>query len=367
MRRHVDSISVNTHIATTESTEATELAVQSAVQHLNAGDVVGLPTETVYGLAADACNEAAVAKIFEVKGRPKFDPLIVHLPTKAALDEVAEVPEELEKAVKVLTTQFWPGPLTLLLPKKPLIPDIVTGGLDTVAVRMSEHPVFRKIAKEFGRPIAAPSANRFGRISPTSAAAVMEELSGLVPLIVDGGACGRGLESTIVRLEAPEDSNGKGKKKKPRIEIVRAGSVTAEDLKNFGVVIKPKRGGRAQAVSAAPGQMSSHYAPATRLRLFDYPEDFEPDPEKRYGLLSFRGEAEDGYLSLTKWAKVSVLSPGSGKMMEAAIRFFFLLRELDNSGVDEIIAEPIAERGLGLAMMDRLRRASAAHDFPPQS
>lgn len=352
---------MNTHIATTESTEATDVAVQSAVQSLTAGDVVGLPTETVYGLAADACNEEAVAKIFEVKGRPKFDPLIVHLPNKAALADVAEIPEDLVKAVQVLTTQFWPGPLTILLPKKPLIPDIVTAGLDTVAVRMSEHPVFRKIAKEFGRPIAAPSANRFGRISPTSAAAVQEELGGLVPLIVDGGACGRGLESTIVRLEAPEDSAGKGKKKKPRIEILRAGPITAEDLKNFGVVIKPKRGARAKALaSGAPGQLASHYAPATPLRVPEYPEDFVPEPGKRYGLLSFRGEKEDGYLSLTDWAEVAVLSPGSGKMMEAAIRFFFLLRQLDNSGVDEIIAEPIAERGLGLAMMDRLRRASAA-------
>ena len=162
---------MNTHIATTESSEATDIAVQSAVQLLVAGEAIAMPTETVYGLAAYACDVEAVSKIFEVKGRPIFDPLIVHLPTKAALEEVAVVSEELEKTVRVLTTQFWPGPLTLLLPKKPSIPDIVTAGLDTVAVRMSEHPVFRKIIKEFGRPLAAPSANLFGRISPTSAAA----------------------------------------------------------------------------------------------------------------------------------------------------------------------------------------------------
>ncbi|MEZ5324943.1 MAG: L-threonylcarbamoyladenylate synthase [Verrucomicrobiales bacterium] len=351
---------MNTEIATTESPESTDMAVQAAVQMLNAGEAIGLPTETVYGLAADAFNEEAVGKIFEAKGRPRFDPLIVHLPSKAALADVAVVSEELEKVVNVLTNQFWPGPLTILLPKKPAVPDIVTAGLDTVAVRMSEHPVFRKIIKEFGRPLAAPSANRFGRISPTSAAAVQEELGGLIPLIVDGGACGRGLESTIVRLEPPEggEVTAKGKKKKPRIEIVRAGPITAEDLKNFGIVIRPRRGARAEAVAGAPGQMASHYAPATPLRVLTDPGDFEPEPGKRYGLLSFRGEAEDGYLSLTDWSEVAVLSPGSGKMMEAAIRFFFLLRKLDNSGVDEIIAEPMADRGLGMAMMDRLRRAS---------
>ena len=201
---------------------------------------MALPTETVYGLAADATNVDAVAKIFEIKNRPKFDPLIVHLPAKAALEKVALVPEELQKTVNVLTTQFWPGPLTLLLPKHPNVPDIVTSGLDTVAVRMSDHPVFRKIAKEFGKPLAAPSANRFGRISPTSAAAVLDELGGLIPLIVDGGACGRGLESTIVTLQAPEDTGGKGKKRKPRIEIVRPGPITAEDLKKYGVVVLPK-------------------------------------------------------------------------------------------------------------------------------
>ncbi len=349
---------MNTEIATTESPESTDIAVQTAVQMLNAGEAIGLPTETVYGLAADAFNEDAVGKIFEAKGRPKFDPLIVHLPSKAALADVAVVSEELETIVNVLTTQFWPGPLTILLPRKPGVPDIVTAGLDTVAVRMSEHPVFRKIIKDFGRPLAAPSANRFGRISPTSAAAVLEELGGLIPLIVDGGACGRGLESTIVRLEPPEDGNvtAKGKKKKARIEIVRAGSITAEDLKNFGIVIRPRRGAR--AVPGAPGQLASHYAPGTPLRVLDDPSDFSPENGKRYGLLSFRGEADDGYLSLTNWSEVAVLSPGSGKMVEAAIRFFFLLRQLDHSGVDEIIAEPIPDRGLGMAMMDRLRRAS---------
>lgn len=336
--------------------------MRSAVQLLASGEIVALPTETVYGLAADAVNVAAVARIFEVKERPLFDPLIVHLPAAAALDEVAQVPEELGPIVRVLTTQFWPGPLTLLLPRTAAVPDLVTSGLDTVAVRMSDHPVFRRIAREFGRPLAAPSANRFGRISPTSAIAVMEELGGRIPLIVDGGACSRGLESTIIRLTAPEDSSGKGRKRKPRIEIVRAGPVTAEELKKFGTIVRVRAdrqdGDPAQVAPDAPGQLDSHYAPATPLRLLTAPDAFNPEPGKRYGLLSFRGEAADGFLDLADWEKIAVLSPGSGKMPEAAIRFFFLLRQLDNAGLDEIIAEPIPERGLGVAMMDRLRRAS---------
>jgi L-threonylcarbamoyladenylate synthase len=347
---------VNTIVATTESNEASDAAIQLALQHLRNGDAIGLPTETVYGLAADASNEAAVAKIFEAKERPKFDPLIVHLPNTGAFKEVADVPEELEEIVSVLTTQFWPGPLTLLLPKRPVISDLVTSGLDTVGVRMSEHPVFRQIARQFGRPLAAPSANRFGRISPTSAAAVVEELSGRIPLVVDGGACGRGLESTIVRVFSPT-----GKSPKPGLEIVRAGPVTIDELKKYCKILK-KKPGAASAVGEnkveAPGQLGSHYAPGTPLRVLVDPDEFKPEERKRYGLLSFRGEPKDGYIDLMEWDEVAVLSPGAGKMPEAAIRFFFLLRSLDRAGLDEIIAEPIPERGLGIAMMDRLCRAS---------
>ena len=348
---------VNTLIAPTDTPEAADKAVQMAVDHLAASDLVALPTETVYGLGADAFDEVAVAKVFEVKERPKFDPLIIHLPKIGMLTEVADVPVEIEKFVRILAAQFWPGPLTMLLPKRPVVPDIVTAGLDSVAIRMSEHPVFRRVAKEFGRPIAAPSANRFGRISPTSAAAVHEELGGRIPLILDGGACGRGLESTIVRLHAPGTMGNKGEK--PGVEILRAGPVTADDLKKYCKLLKKIPVVQRESEPAeAPGQLSSHYAPAKRLRVLNDPADFEPEAGKRYGLLSFKGEEKAGYLNLAEWEEVAVLSPGVGKMPEAAIRFFFLLRQLDNSGIDEIIAEPIPERGLGVAMMDRLRRAS---------
>ena len=169
-----------TETANTESDLATRDAVNRAVTHLQNGDVVALPTETVYGLGADAFNPTAVAKIYEAKERPSFDPLIVHLPGKKALPEVADVPEDIRKPVTQLIETFWPGPLTILLPKTDRVPDIVTSGLPTVGVRVSQHPVFARIIRAFDRPIAAPSANRFGRISPTSATAVRDELEGRI-------------------------------------------------------------------------------------------------------------------------------------------------------------------------------------------
>ena len=162
-------------------------AAKEAAKELDAGGIVAVPTETVYGLAADAFNAEAVAKVFEAKERPTFDPLIVHLSRFGELDRVAEVPEEIAEVVREIATKFWPGPLTMVLPKTAAVPDIVTSGLSTVAVRISKHEVIRTIAKELGRPLAAPSANRFGRVSPTSASAVLSELEGRIPLIIDGG------------------------------------------------------------------------------------------------------------------------------------------------------------------------------------
>ena len=323
-------------------------AVAEAVKVLEAGSVVALPTETVYGLAADAFNPEAVAQVFAVKERPSFDPLIVHLGRAGDLGRVAEVPEEIAPTVRSLTAKFWPGPLTLVLPKAKEVPDLVTSGLPTVAVRVSAHEVMRFAAKELGRPLAAPSANRFGRISPTSAAAVRSELGGRIPLIVDGGACSDGLESTIVAVEAGE--------KRPVLRILRPGPVTREQLREFGRVVKA---GRVTDRPEAPGQLESHYAPRTPLHLFERPEDFLPDPGKRYGLLSYRGDPKDGYVGRHEWAETEVLSPGSGKLAEAAVRFFFALRQLDASGVDAIVAEPVSDVGLGSAIMDRLRRAAA--------
>ncbi|MGB6219488.1 MAG: L-threonylcarbamoyladenylate synthase, partial [Haloferula sp.] len=200
--------------------------MSEAVALLKAGEVVAVPTETVYGLGADAFNAEAVAKVFEAKERPSFDPLIVHVSSVEELAEVASIPADVEKTVQKLISAFWPGPLTLILPKSDKVPDLVTSGLPEVAVRQSGHKIFREIGKQLGRPIAAPSANRFGRISPTAASAVMKELGGRIPLIVDAGACREGLESTIVRVEAGE--------KRPILHLLRLGPVTKKELQNFG-------------------------------------------------------------------------------------------------------------------------------------
>jgi len=340
-----------TEIADTQSEEATREAVHRAVSLLQAGDIAALPTETVYGLAADALNPPAVEKIFQAKQRPYFDPLIVHLPHKNSYAEFTLVPEEVKKPIIQLIETFWPGPLTLILPRKPVIPDVVTGGLATVAVRMCQHPIFHRIIKNFGGPVAAPSANRFGCLSPTSADAVMRQLEGRIPLIVDGGACGRGLESTIVRVTDGEA--------KPQIEILRPGPVTVEELKPFGKVILTEHNLEVEKSNPeAPGMLAHHYAPSTPLRLLNSPRDFTPEEGKRYGLLSYRGQEKDGYIDLYHWEEIRVLSPGSGRIAEAGIRFFHMLNQLDQMGLDEIVAEPVPDRGVGKAILEKLRKAA---------
>lgn len=325
-------------------------ALREACELLRLGEVVALPTETVYGLAADAFNPAAVAKVFAAKERPSFDPLIVHIASRGDLKRVAVVPEEIAAIVDQLAGTFWPGPLTLILPRHPDVPDLVVSGLPTVAVRQSAHPVFRAINKALGHPLAAPSANRFGRISPTSAAAVLKELDGRIPLLIDAGACRDGLESTIIAIEPREG-------KKPIFHLHRAGPVTKEMLQPFGRVekVRPAEGQLPQA----PGQLAGHYAPQTPLHLLTKPEDFSPEPGKRYGLLSYTGADDGPYVKLHEWERIECLSPGNGKLAEAAIRLFFIMRQLDEAGLDAIIAEPVSETGLGVAIMDRLRRAAA--------
>ncbi len=324
-------------------------AVKDAVALLRGGEVVALPTETVYGLAADAFRADAVAKVFAAKERPSFDPLIVHIASRKDLARVAVVPPEIRETVDRLASKFWPGPLTIVLPKHADVPDIVTAGLPTVAVRQSAHPVFRAVAKELGNPLAAPSANRFGRISPTSASAVVKELDGRIPLVVDAGACSEGLESTIVSIEARPG-------KKPLLHLLRAGPVTKEMLQEIGKVerFRPAAG----QAATAPGMLESHYAPRTPFHLLRDPREFRPEPGKRYGLLSYRGEGP--YVDLHEWTRVEALSPGSGKLAEAAVRLFHVMRVLDEAGLDMIIAEPVSETGLGVAIMDRLSRASRA-------
>jgi L-threonylcarbamoyladenylate synthase len=306
-------------------------ALEAAVELLREGHVVAVPTETVYGLAADALRPEAVVKIFEAKERPFFDPLIVHVPDLDWLERVCALDTGLRNRVEALAGAFWPGPLTLVLPRRPEVPDLVTSGLETVAVRMSGHPVFQAILKRLGRPLAAPSANRFGRISPTAASHVLEELGGRIPLVVDGGECRHGIESTIVSLAEGE------------LRVLRAGPITAEELERFGKV--RFFSGVKEVRPEAPGQLASHYAPRTPMR-FRIGNEW-PDGA---GVLAWRGQ------ELVRGPR-EVLS-ATGDLREAAATLFAKLRKLDESGVKEILAEPVPEQGVGVAIMDRLRRAT---------
>ena len=303
---------------------------------LRAGESVGLPTETVYGLAADALNPIAVAKIFEAKERPRFDPLIVHLPDRDWLEEIANVPAQDRQLILKLTDRFWPGPFTIVLPKREIVPDIVTAGLGTVAVRISVHPVFSEIIQAFGAPLAAPSANRFGRVSPTTAQHVVDELNGRIHLIVDAGATTHGIESTIVTVH-----DGK-------IDILRRGPITAEQLSEFGTIDIVKSRDKV----SAPGQLTTHYAPKTPLRLIEDANSFSPDKNQRVGLLAWNPVKSE-----KTFAVIRCLSERQD-LREAATNLFRYLRELDARDLDLIIAEQVPDRGLGAAIMDRLRRAA---------
>lgn len=314
----------------------------AAVELLRKGDVVGLPTETVYGLAANALNPIAVARIFEAKERPRFDPLIVHLPNREWLKTIAEFPAGDRQLILKLSGEFWPGPFTMVLPKGERLPDIVTAGLDTVAVRLSAHPVFTEIVSELDEPLAAPSANRFGRVSPTTAQHVFDELQGRIPLIVDAGPAEHGIESTIVAV------------REGGIVILRRGPITDEQLSQFA----PVSSATATAQISSPGQLPSHYMPVTPLRLIDNGEDFYPQKNQRVGLLSWSSALKNSVSShMEAFAAVRTLSD-RGDLREAAANLFRYLRELDALGLNLIVAERVPFHGLGAAIMDRLERAS---------
>jgi L-threonylcarbamoyladenylate synthase len=319
----------------------------AAVELLRKGDLVALPTETVYGLAAKALNPIAVAKIFEAKERPRFDPLIVHLPNRDWLGRIVYVPARDRQLIGNLTDKFWPGPLTMVLPKCELVPDIVTAGLDTAAVRLSAHPVFAEIVRELDEPLAAPSANRFGRVSPTTAQHVLDELNGRIPLIVNAGPAEHGIESTIVAV------------RDGRITILRRGPITDEQLSEFADIVNVTV---TQRISA-PGQLPSHYTPTTPFRLIDNAAVFLPQKNQRVGLLAWSSACPRPMSSQPQtgrsdaFAAIRNLSD-RGDLREAAANLFRYLRELDALGLDLIVAERVPSWGLGAAIMDRLERAS---------
>ena len=326
---------MQTELLSTHPPQELARAVASAGELLAAGEVVALPTETVYGLAADALRPEAVVKIFEAKERPFFDPLIVHLPDRSWLARLADIPAESLPTVEALIEKFWPGPLTLVLPRRDIVPDLVTAGLGTVAVRMSAHPVFRAVIHQFGKPLAAPSANRFGRISPTAAAHVVSELGGRIPLVVDGGATAHGIESTIVAVEGST------------LRILRSGPVTREEIADCGLTIADSPGGKIEA----PGQLASHYAPRTPLTLVDSSREWNTTVLTT-GLLARARDMDEDY---SRFAHVEWLGEDP---REAAAALFASMRRLDEAGLDAIVAERVPETGLGVAIMDRLRKAA---------
>ncbi|SLN53091.1 Threonylcarbamoyl-AMP synthase [Roseivivax jejudonensis] len=308
----------------TEELSTSPEDIDRAAAHLRAGRLVAFPTETVYGLGADARDDRAVAGIFEAKARPAFNPLIVHVADRAAAAALVEWSD----AAEALAGAFWPGPLTLVLPlrRDAGISKLATAGLDTLAVRMPAHPVARTLLAAFGGPVAAPSANRSGRISPTRAAHVMRDLEGRIAAVVAGGPSEVGLESTILGLSGPPT-------------LLRPGGISAGEIS--AALGQPVAERAANAAISAPGQTASHYAPVARVRLD------ATEWRKDEARLGFGRVACDLNLS------------ASGDLREAAANLFAHLHALDESGAPAIAVSPVPRRGLGLAINDRLARAAA--------
>jgi len=310
------------------------IGASAAAALIRAGEVVAIPTETVYGMAANALDEKAVQRVFTIKQRPALDPLIVHLADPGGLAGVAaEVPAAAEK----LAAAFWPGPLTLVLPKKSCIPDLVTSGLDTVAVRVPVHPLARKIIREAGCPVAAPSANRFSTISPTCARHVHAQFGDTLKGIVDGGPCAVGVESTILGFW--ED----------RVWLLRPGGIPLEAIE---VLIGPVETYRQTGPTdiRAPGTMPRHYAPSTPLVLLEADAPIETAPGT--------GQIVFGPHAPASGDHIENLSP-SGDLAEAAANLYAALRRLDAAGLERIVARRLPAAGLGRTVNDRLRRAAA--------
>lgn len=305
--------------------------IDKAAALLKEGRSVAIPTETVYGLAANAFDAEAVLNIFAAKERPAFDPLIVHVPGPEALDRIV-----LERPLGTddLIAAFWPGPLTLVLPKRPEVPDVVTSGLDTVGVRMPGHPMALELLRALPFPLAAPSANPFGYVSPTSAEHVLKGLGGRIPYILDGGPCTVGVESTILGFQ---DGHWM---------IYRQGGVAQERIERVIGAVK-EAGGR--VIPVAPGMLESHYAPGTPLHVGDIRTLSEEAKGRRIAVISFTKDHAP--------LPTRVLSR-AGDLSEAARELFAALRACDAGGYDVILAERFPETGLGRAINDRLKRAA---------
>ena len=320
----------------TQILPAGEAAADAAARSLSEGQLVAFPTETVYGLGADATNSAAIARLYQAKGRPSFNPLIAHVGDLSAAMRIGRF----EATAITLAKAFWPGPLTLVLPKANDCPvaDLATAGLDTIAIRVPAHPVAREILRAFGGPVVAPSANLSGHVSPTTAAHVQSDLNGRIDLIVDGGAVAVGVESTIVGcFEAPM--------------LLRPGGVPRGEIERVlgrALVRPPDDADNGTSQPLAPGMLASHYAPHTPVRL--NAEKIEAGE----ALLAFGPDPVPGIDSVTAVMNLSA----HGDLSEAAANLFGYLRALDAKGAHAIAVMPVPHHGLGEAINDRLRRAA---------
>jgi len=312
--------------------------IAKAKMLLESGELVGIPTETVYGLAGNAFDPDAVAKIFAVKDRPSFDPLIIHT---ASLHQVSDFTTHIPDSLFLLAKKYWPGPLTLLLERKPNISDLVTSGLDTVAVRVPQHPLTLSLLASLDFPLAAPSANPFGYISPTKAEHVNAQLGDKIPYILDGGDCEVGLESTIVGME-----NG-------QVTVYRLGGLDLDAIESVvgRVVVKT----HSSSNPKSPGMLKSHYAPKKPFVLGNLKElvNLCISEKKTFAVLSFKKHFAD--IPETQQLDLSL----KGDLDEAAKNLFAAMRALDSMDVSVILAELLPEEGLGRAINDRLRRAAA--------
>lgn len=306
--------------------------IQYAVEALQKGKLVAIPTETVYGLAANALSEEAILKIYKTKNRPKFDPLIAHIGT---LSQIEKLTTTVPPLAKKLISDFWPGPLTLLLEKTEKIPDLLTSGLPQVAIRMPDHDITRTLLTQLPFPLAAPSANPFGYISPTTAQHVQDQLGDKIDYILDGGTTSIGLESTIVSVEGD------------KIMVHRLGGLSIEKLQSYGEV---EMSLNVSGNPRTPGQLKSHYAPQKKLIIGDIDTLLAEHQSMKIGVLSFTKSyplAESNYILSKK-----------GDLDESARNLFHALRVMDKMDLDLIITEVFPNRELGVAINDRLRRAS---------
>lgn len=314
----------------------TGTSIADAAHFLSLGQCVAIPTETVYGLAANALDPDAVAKIFAIKERPTFNPLIVHVHDVGEFEHYAH---GITPLVKQLAAAFCPGPLTFVLPKKEIIPDLVTAGGDTVALRVPAHPLTHRLLKKLAFPLAAPSANPFGYISPVSAAHVEQQLGAKIPYILDGGPCEVGVESTVITVE------------NDKVVVLRLGGISTEALEKVvgPVELRINQSSNPQS----PGQLKSHYAPKHPFLLGNVDEMLGQHPGKRIGVLGFQRRREHPDIVY------QVLLSGNGQTEEAARYLFAAMRFLDSCDIDLILAEKVPDKGLGKAVNDRLERAAA--------